>query len=220
MAFTANTMFEVTVSNSVRNQTQNIPGKFGTYSSDTYTAADCDAGMLCTRAALMPNEGYEGFGEEYSNDNILNGNTWYMVAATNGAAGGAYGDHTGIYAFNNYDVNKAVDSQGNKWNLGANTLGIGLPGGEYGDFCEIIVGEQYTFGVGNFTAAPTMGTSLYATIANGKLTPSASAPAAGSGVYFKILRKKAMTEGVTYWGDGYVLEAARTLEAAAGGVGG
>ena len=111
MAFTANTMFEVTVSNSVRNQTQNVPGKYGTYDSNTYAPVDCDAGQLCTRAALTPNEGYEGLGDTYSGNNILNGNTWYMIAATNGAAGGAYGDHTGIYAFNNYDVNKKSEAK-------------------------------------------------------------------------------------------------------------
>lgn len=214
MAFTENTMFEVTVSNSVRNQTQNVAGKYGTYSGSSYTAADCDAGRLCTRAALTPNEGYEGFGETYDGNNILNGNTWYFVDATNGTSGGAYGDHTGIFAFNNYDVNKATDAAGNKWNVGFNTLGIGLPGGEYGDFTEIIIGEQYTFGAGNFTAAPTMGTSKYATIASGKLTPSSSVPAAGSGVYFEILRAKNVNEGTSYWGLGYVLRAARTAEAA------
>lgn len=206
MAFIANTMFEVKVSNSVRNQTQHVPGKFGTGTGVLFAAADCSAGFLAVQNGLIPSEGYESFG-------ILNGNTWYFNQATNGTSGGRYGDHTGIYAFDNYDVNKAVSGE-NKWNLGAKTLGVGLPAGERGDFCEIIIGEQYTFGAGNFSTAPTTG-SKYATIANGLLVASAEAPAAASGVYFEILRSIPVNEGTSFAGTGYVLRAARTAEAAA-----
>ena len=201
MSFIEKTMFEVTVSNSVNNQTQNVCGKFGTGTGADFTAADCSAGLLCVRNGLIPSEGYENLATP-----ILNGNTWFFNAATNGAAGNS-GDHTGIYAFNNYDVNKAVSGT-NKYNVGANTLGLGLPSGERGDFCEIIIGEQYTFGTGNFSTAPQSG-SLYATIANGLLVASATAPSAGDGVYFKILRSKNVNEGTSYWGTGYVLQAAR-----------
>ena len=201
MAFIDKTMFEVTVSNSVNNQTQNVPGKFGTGTGSGFEGADCSAGMLCVQNGLIPSEGYESLATP-----ILNGNTWYFNAATNGGAG-RLGDHTGIYAFNNYDVNKAV-SGANQWNVGAKTLGLGLPAGNRGDFCEIIIGEQYTFGRGNFSTAPTSG-SLYATIANGLLVASASAPDQGSGVYFKILREKNVNEGTSFWGTGYVLQAAR-----------
>ena len=205
MAYIAETLFEVKVSNSVRNQTQHVAGKFGTNTGDSFVPADCSAGFLCVQNGLLPLEGYESF-------SLLNGNSWFFNPATNGTSGGRYGDHTGIYAFDNYDVNKAV-SGANKWNVGANTLGLGLPAGERGDFCEIIVGEQYTFGKGNFSTAPTA-SSKYATIANGLLVASADAPAAGSGVYFEILRSINMNEGTSYAGAGYVLRAQRTLEAA------
>jgi hypothetical protein len=169
MAFIDNTMFEVTVSNSVRNQTQNVPGKYVTKADDVLTPADCSAGFLVAQDSLIPMEGYEGFLDSNNNPRFLNGNTWNFVAATNGTSGGRYGDHTGIYAFNNYDVNKAVSGD-NRWNVGAKTLGLGLPSGERGDFTEIIIGEQYTWGIGNFSTAPCAGvTTGYATIANGML---------------------------------------------------
>lgn len=202
MAFIDKTMFEVTVSNSVNNQTQNVPGKFGTGTGNGFTKQDCSAGLLCVRNGLIPSEGYENLSTP-----ILNGNTWYFNAATDGADGDRVGDHTGIYAFNNYNVNRAISGD-NAWNLGAKTLGLGLPAGERGDFCEIIIGEQYTFGAGNFSTAPTSA-SLYATISDGRLVAGTAAPAAGDGVYFKILRTKNINEGTSYWGTGYVLEAAR-----------
>lgn len=197
----ANTMFEVTVSNSLRNQTQNIAGKFGTNTGVSFVAADCAAGTLCVRNGLLPLEGYESF-------SMVNGNSWFMNAASNGNSG-LLGDHTGIYACNNYDVNK-VSNGDLSYNLGAKTLGLGVPAGERGDFTEILINEQYTFGVGNFSTAPGAGvTSGYATISSGKLVFSADAPAAGSGVYFRVLRAKPMNEGSTYWGLGYVCQAMR-----------
>lgn len=206
MAYIANTMFEVTVSNSVNNQTQNVPGKFGTGTGSGFSAQDCSAGLLCVQNGLIPSEGYENVTPA-----ILNGNTWFFNAATDGNEG-LLGDHTGIYAFNNYDVNKAV-SGSNQWNVGAQTLGLGLPAGNIGDFCEIIIGEQYTFGAGNFSTLPTDSTYKYVTISGGLLVASTSAPAAGSGVYFEYLRKKPVNEGTTYWGDGYVLKAMRAANA-------
>lgn len=201
----ANYMFEVTVSNSVRNQTQNVPGKFGTGTGGSFNPLVCQAGTLCVQNGLIPSEGYEAF-------NILNGNTWYFNAAASGKVVGQPGDHTGIYAFNNYDVNKAVSGD-NQWNLGANTLGLPLPAGNRGDFCELIVGEQYTWGKDNFTAVPTEG-QIYATIANGQWTPTQTAPTDGS-VYAQILRTKPVNEGTTFWGDGYVLVIRRSVAAGA-----
>lgn len=205
MAYIDKTMFEVTVSNSLRNQTQNVPGKFGTGTGEGFVGADCSAGLLCVQNGLLPLAGYEEFG-------MVNGNSWYMNAATSGTAG-MLGDHTGIYACNTYDVSKVTNGD-LSYNLGAKTLGLGIPAGERGDFTEIIVGEQYTFGAGNFSTAPGAGVSTgYATIANGLLVYSASAPAAGSGVYFQILRTKPVNEGTTYWGVGYVLKALRAANA-------
>ena len=206
MEFIKNTMFEVKVSNSVRNQTQHVPGKFGEGTGSGFTPDNCSAGMLCVQNGLIPSEGYESVVDAAGNARILNGNTWYFNAAADGKAGGAVGDHTGIFAFDNYDVNRAVSGD-NRWNVGINTLGIGLPEGERGDFCEILVGEQYAFGIGNFTADPA--DNKYATVANGLLTPVADKPASGSGVYFEILRSVPVNEGASFWGNGYILRANR-----------
>lgn len=197
--------FEITVSNSVRNQVQNIPGYYGTGTGSTFAGAVCNAGTLCIRNGLVPSLGYES-----TTPSILNGNTWYMNSASDGTSG-LLGDHTGIYACNTYDVNKAVSGD-NQWNLGAKTLGLSIAAGTRGDFTEIIVNEQYTFGADNFTATP--GTdAVYCTIANGKLTASSTVPTAGTGLYFKILRTKNFTEGTTFGGVGYVCQALRTKEA-------
>lgn len=193
----ANYMFEVTVSNSLRDQTQNVPGKFGTGTGGSFTPAVCNAGTLCVKNGLIPMEGYEDY-------NILNGNTWYFNATTADVIpAGMTGDHTGIYAFNNYDVNKAT-SGSNQWNLGANTLGLSLPAGNRGDFLELIVGEQYTWGADNFSTA--VSTNKYATVgANGQWVPAAAAPTTSGVVYAEILRTKPINEGTDFWGDGYVL---------------
>lgn len=212
MASIPNTAFEVTVSNITRNTTQNIAGMFGSGQDPSFVSAICPSGFLCTRQALLPNQGYEGMGPDSSN--ILNGNTWEMIAAANGNSGGMYGDHTGIYAFNSYDVRK-VTGGSNMWMLGSNFLGLELPANEIGDFTEIIIGEQYTFGNGNFSTAPTDATYKYITIANGLLVASTTAPAAGTGVYFELLREKAFTVGARTSGiTGYVVMAKRTAEAA------
>ena len=213
MASIANTAFEVTVSNITRNETQNITGKFGSGQSPSFVSDICPAGFLCIRQAPLPNEGSQGLGPE--NGNIMNGNAWEMIAAANGLSGGMYGDHTGIYAFNSYDVRK-VQSGANVWMLGANFLGLELPKDERGTFTEIIIGEQYTFGAGNFSTAPTDDTYKYITIANGLLVAATSAPAAGTGVYFELMGEKAFTVGARNAGfGGYTVMAKRTAEAAA-----
>lgn len=207
MTTIANTMFEVTVSNSLRNQTQNVAGKYGTNTGDSFVGADCSAGILCVRNGLLPLEGYESFG-------IKNGNSWFFNAATNGTSGGMLGDHTGIYAANTYNVN-VVTSGDLSYNLGMQTLGLGIPANERGDFTEIIIGEQYSFGKGNFSTAPGDNvTTGYATISNGRLVYSADAPNAGTGVYFQLLRVKPINEGASYQGLAYVLMALRAEPAA------
>lgn len=213
MATIAKTAFEVLVSNITRNETQNITGIFGAGADAAFTSEICPSGLLCTRQALLANAGYEGVTGEDGEPTIFNGNAWKMIAAENGASGGRYGDHTGIYAFNSYDVRK-VQSGNNVWQLGANFLGLELPANERGTFSEIIIGEQYSFGVGNFSTAPAGATAIYATINNGQLVAGTTVPTAGTGVYFKILRTKAYTEGTHTAGfNGYVCEACRTAEA-------
>ena len=193
MAFTANTMFEVTVSNSIHNSTQHVAGMFGTYDS-SFTGADCSAGFLVTPKALIPSEGYEAF-------DILNGNTWYMIAATN-TSGSGY-DHTGIYALDVYDVNKVISGD-LQYNLGSNTLGLGLPSGVRGDFCELIIGEQYTWGAGNISGSVlTAGDNFY--INNGVWTKYSS-PSGIQGLTATLLRTKNVTEGAYAGQTGYVMK--------------
>lgn len=209
MSSIANTAFEVSVSNITRNETQNIPGYFGSGTGSGFTPDICASGFLCVRSELTNCEGYENLTSP-----IVNGNTWRMVAATNGIVAGRPGDHTGIYAFNSYDT--AMATQGtNAWRLGANTLCLELPAGHRGDFTELIVGEQYTFGAGNFSTAPTdLSTTIYATISNGLLVAGSSAPTTGA-VYLHILRQKNFTVG-THNAPfvGYVCEVLRSVAAA------
>lgn len=212
----ANYGFQYKVGDITTRGSQNVAGKFGSFSSNNFVPADAFQGQLVVPQSLIPCEGYASAKNKDGTalGTIYNGNTWYFVAPTNGNSGKRYGDHTGIYAVNNYDVSKATFAD-QTLNFGANTLGVGLPANTMGDFTELIVGEQYKFASDNFTTQAVVG--QYATIAaSGKLTPSASEPAAGSGVYFKILRSEPFNEGASFYGTGYVVQVLRTLEAAAG----
>ncbi len=80
MAYIAKTAFEVYVTNSKRNDTQNITGKFGSFSGDTFTPADCSAGFLCVQNSLLPNEGYESV--------TSFNNTWGAFEAATGVKNG------------------------------------------------------------------------------------------------------------------------------------
>lgn len=170
--------FEVYVSNSSRNGLQNITGKYGSFSGDEFTAEDCQAGFLCVTEKRLPLEGYEAY--------LKNGNSWYMKKATNGLVTGLTGDHTGIYACNNYDVAKA--KVGNYTvNLGGQTLGLPLLADERGDFTELMVGEQYNFGESNFSTFPNdLSSTPYATVENGLWKATATAPTDGS-IYAEVL---------------------------------
>lgn len=219
MAYIEKTAFEVYVTNSKRNDTQNITGKFGSFSGQTFTPADCSAGFLCTPNSLLPNSGYESaqsFNSTSGNfetaTGVKNGNSWYMVAAANGKATGLTGDHTGIYACNTYNVNR-LGTGDLIINFAGKTLGLGIPADERGDFTELIVGEQYNFGAGNFTTAPT-NSLLYVTIANGLLVAQAAAPTDGS-VYFQVMKLDGrFTEGAYDAGAKYTLRCLRSAVAA------
>lgn len=201
MAYIANTAIQPKVNNGAYNGLQNVTGKFGSFSGETFTPDVCPAGFMCVPHSLLPLEGYTG---------RVNGNSWYMVKATDGSsATGKTGDHTGIYVANTYDVQRIVSANGEAiYNLGLNTLGLPIPADERGDFSELIVGEQWKFGVGNFASAPTVG--QYVEIANG-LFGASSATAPQSGVYGKVLRAEAFNEGASYFGDGYVVEICRAV---------
>ena len=212
MSYIDKTMFEYKASERWNTQAT-VAGYFGAVSG-TWAGADCSAGILCVKHSLADSEGYSS---------IPNGNTWKFVAASTGlVATHPMGDSTGIYAFDNSDVAKAVSTDGtNIYNIGYNTLGLGLPAGVRGSFREIRIGDQYVFGEGNFTEnnQPT-NTKLYVTITTGgQMTSTDSYSAASTNslhVYFKFLRSIDINEGTTYWGKGYVLEACRMTYTPAG----
>lgn len=189
MAKIANTAFEVYVSNSKRNDTQNITGKFGTVSGNTFTGDICSAGFLCVKNSRMANEGYESpfslvSGAFKSVDGLKNGNSFYMTQATSGVVAGATGDHSGIYAANTYDVNKLSDGD-MVVNFAGKTLGLAIPKDEKGDFTELVVGESYNFGAGNFSTLPSASLG-YAKIVNGLWVAVAAAPTDG-GIYAEVV---------------------------------
>ena len=202
MAFTANTAFEVKNSNIRFNDIQNVPGYFGAVSEGAFVPADCSAGTLCASSALAPSEGYESVTPA-----ILNGNTHQFILQANGKASFYPAAHTAIYACNTHDVQQLTAPDGNVYNVGANTLGLGLPAGNRCAFTELIVGERYKFGAGNFSTLPTTGQG-FATISNGFWVGAAAAPAAGN-VYAVIEREEGFEKGVRYAFDGYVLRICR-----------
>ena len=123
---------------------------------------------------------------------------------------GKPGDGTGIYALDVSDVQKATVGS-NVYNIGAETLGIGLPAGERGSWRELRVGQVYKFGAGNLTTA--ISTNQYATVsADGLLTPAASAPTTGA-IYFILRGTEPFNAGARYKGEGYLYEVARSVSA-------
>ena len=153
--------FEVIVSNSKRNDTQNITGFFGTVADDTFTPAEVEEGFLCKQHARTLNEGY-------GLHSIKNKNTWEMVAANNGLVATLPGDHTGIYAANTYNVNALTDG-GLVVNFPGKTLGLKTPAGERCDFTEIIIGEMYAFGYKNTAVTGDDSEAKDATFAEGEI---------------------------------------------------
>lgn len=204
MSFITETLFEVAIPDGLKN----VSGKFGNITDGKFVPTDCSAGTLCVQHSLTDNEGYEGAGYK-------NGNDWNFTPATDGKVGYGSGDATGIFAFNNYARNRAVDGNGNVWIEGRNTLGIGLPAGERGDFREITIGKQYFFGKGDFATAPSSEGHIYATIQNGRLVATATKPTTGGEVYFDIIATAGVTEGSSNWGTKYRVIAKRVPVTAA-----
>lgn len=197
--------FEVYVSNSIRNGLQNITGKYGSFSGEAFTGEDCQAGFLCKATKRLPLEGYEAY--------LKNGNSWYMETAVDGVVDGLTGDHTGIYACNNYDVAKAHIGN-HTVNFGGQTLGLPLLADERGDFTELMVDEQYHFGKDNFATLPTdLSTTPYATIENGLWKATATKPTDGS-VYAEVLDiNKRFIEGAYDGGQKITLRIKRSAKA-------
>lgn len=188
MAFTANTAFEARLTNNALDTLANVAGKFGSFSGETFTAADCSAGFLCKASGKLPCEGFSG---------VYNENAYYMVAAANTDTANVV-----IYACDTHD-NQLIGNGGNNYFVGTETLGLGVPANRYGNFCQIMFDNRskYRFGVGNLSTA--VGSNEYFTIAAGQLVPAATAPTAVGAIYFKLEGTGTFVEG-TAASFGYV----------------
>lgn len=177
MSFTANTAFEARITNNENERLANIAGKY--FVSTTPT--DCDAGQLCVRDSLLDCEGFTG---------VKNENTWKMVDA----ASTATMDDV-IYACNTYDNQLIPSPDGNNYFIGVRTLGLGAPADRYCTFTRINFDGQsvYRFGEGNVTLNTS--TDTYFTIASGKLTSAAAAPATAGAIYFELRGTGKFIEG-------------------------
>lgn len=181
MAFTANTAFEARITNNSRDNLANVAGLFQASSVN----ADCSAGFLCVRNGQVKVEGIP------SSMNVYNENTWYMNAATSSA-----GIDDVVYACNTYD-NQLVTAGSNKWFIGLETLGLGVPAGRYGNFTRINFDGQsvYRFGEGNVTINTTG--DQYFTIANGLLSSVTAKPSTAGKIYFQLRGTGKFTEGTS-----------------------
>lgn len=179
MAFIEKTAFEPRITNNEFNELCNITGKYQASSAN----ADCSAGLLCVRNGKLPCEGFTG---------VYNENAWYMNAA--GAT--ATADDV-IYACNTYETQMLAGKGANRYFIGRETLGLGVPAGRYGTFTVIKFDGQhvYRFGEGNLSTA--ISTNTFFTIANGLLVPAAAAPTDTGAVYFKLMGTGKFTEGTT-----------------------
>ena len=165
---TANTAFQPRVWNNRNNDTQNIAGRY--YSG--VRAADCSSGWLCQRGEIDEN------------------------GVSRMTAAGAGTDPA--YACNPSDVRRLTAPDGNVYAVGRSTLGLGIPAGVTDTFTELIPGEIYSFGEGNFLDPPESGQTWFK-MSGGQLTVSASQPA--EGIYFELcsnLGSEVFTEGC--WG--------------------
>lgn len=181
MAFTASTAFEARITNNMYDSLANVAGKYK--SSGNY--ADCDAGQLVKRNALIKVEGIP------ASMNIYNENTWDMVDAVSTDTVDEV-----IYACNTYD-NKLLPDGSNNYFVGRATLGLGVPANRYGNFTRINFDGQsvYRFGAGNVTINTTGDT--FFTIANGKLSSVTSEPSTAGNIYFKLRGTGYFTEGTS-----------------------
>ena len=181
MAFTASTAFEARITNNMYDGLANVAGKYK--SSGNY--ADCDAGQLVKRNALIKVEGIP------ASMNIYNENTWDMVDAVSTDTMDEV-----IYACNTYD-NKLLPDGSNNYFVGRATLGLGVPANRYGNFTRINFDGQsvYRFGAGNVTIN-TAGDTFF-TIANGKLSSVTSEPSTAGNIYFKLRGTGYFTEGTS-----------------------
>ena len=108
---------------------------------------------------------------------LIVGGGYQMTIATNGAKD--------IYFCNQGDVQRVPFGVDKLFAVGVETLGLGAPAGELCTYTKAIPGETYAFGPGNFSTIVTT-TNKYATVSNGYLVGSSSAPSAAGTIYFEL----------------------------------
>lgn len=180
MAFLSSTAFEARVTNNEFDDLCNITGKYKVSTND----ADCSAGLLCTRGDLLP---CEGFGSTVFNENA------FVMASASAATMAT----EPIYACNMYEA-QLISNKDNKYFIGTETLGLGVPAGRYGTFTRIYFdgASKYRFGVGNLTGA--LSSEAYVVLAaGGMLSAAESAPSDAGTPYFKVMGTGTFTEGTT-----------------------
>ena len=103
---------------------------------------------------------------------------------------------------------------GKLYAVGAETLGLGVPAGRYGNFTRIDFDGQsvYRFGEGNVTLN-TEG-DKYFTIADGVLTSTTTKPATDGAIYFELRGTGKFTEGAGQSFGYYDLVACKPVVAA------
>ena len=159
MSFINETAFQFRRTNDRYDDLQTVTGLYGSFSGSDFTGADCSAGFLCNKGDGIPSGGA------------------YMTTAADGSAK--------LYACNTTDIQRLAATNGNKYAVGVNTLGLGVPADTKGAFTELKVGETYAFGPGNFSTLVTT-TNKYATVTNGLLVGTSTEPTAGDGYYFEL----------------------------------
>lgn len=192
MAFVANTAFEARITNNEFDNLANITGKYFV----STTATDCSAGLLCVRGDNLDCEGFSG---------VKNENAFKMTAA---AATVKTTDV--IYACNTYDSKKVGG-----YYIGTETLGLGVPAGERGNFTRINFDGQsvYRFGEGNFDG--TIGAKTVFSIKDGLLKPESAAPTTANTPYFELRGTGNFTTGTSTSFAYYDLVAKTTVVATA-----
>ena len=196
MAFIEKTAFEARITNNDRENLSHIAGVYQAGEAN----ADCSAGLLCVRKGQIPCEGFTG---------VYNENTWYMEAATT-----AVNAESVIYACDTYDVQLLPGKGGKLFAVGAETLGLGVPAGRYGNFTRIDFDGQsvYRFGEGNVTLNKEG--DKYFTINSGVLTSATTKPASDGALYFELRGTGKFTEGAGQSFGYYDLVACKPVVAA------
>lgn len=196
MAFIEKTAFEARITNNDRENLSHIAGVYQAAEAN----ADCSAGLLCVRNGQIPCEGFTG---------VYNENTWYMKAATTADKADSV-----IYACDTYDVQLLPGKGGKLYAVGAETLGLGVPAGRYGNFTRIDFDGQsvYRFGEGNVTLNTE--SDKYFTINDGVLTSTATKPVTDGALYFELRGTGKFTEGAGQSFGYYDLVACKPVVAA------